>query len=386
MNDQPIVLIFSASTGGGHNSAAQTIQKGLEKRGYDVRIIDTFEKSSKTLNKMITEGYRRMVENTPKFYDLLYRQFDKMTPFQRAIFHIGTSIISPEILSMILNDSPVLLISTHPFVTNVLGRLKGMGAFHIPVLSFVTDYKFHGVYRSENVDAYVVGSDYTKQDMIERGIAANIIYPYGIPVRSAFKEKDSKEKRKDRMFKGTVLLMGGSLGTSRIEPAFRNLLLTKEPIHLIAVCGHNEEMRKKLARISYETLRRHPKTQVEVFGYTDKISDLMASSDIIVSKPGGLTTTEAVLKGTPMIIPYTYPGQEEENAKFLESTGMGLLINDITELPKLVDLLLEHQNIAEEISDNMNTAAKKYSSEKTLDLCENLINAYVRGTSENSDK
>ena len=125
---------------------------------------------------------------------------------------------------------------------------------------------------------------------------------------------------------------------------------------------------------------------MELFGYTDEISDLMASSDIIVSKPGGLTTTEAMLKGTPMIIPYTYPGQEEDNAKFLESTGMGLLINDIAELPKLVDLLLEHQNIAEEISENMNTAAKKYSSEKTLDLCEKLIDAYVRGTSENSDK
>lgn len=386
MSDQRIVLIFSASTGGGHNLAAQTIQKGLEGRGYDARIIDTFEQSSRTLNKMITGGYRRMVENTPKFYDLLYRQFDKMTPFQRAIFHIGTSIISPEILSMILNDSPVLLISTHPFVTNVLGRLKGMGAFHTPVLSFITDYKFHGVYRSQNVDAYVVGSDYTKQDMIERGIAPDIIYPYGIPVRAAFNEKGSSKTPKDKNIKGTVLLMGGSLGTGRIEPAFRNLILTKAPIHLMVVCGHNEEMRAKLAQIPYDTLKGNAHTRVDIFGYVENISELMDSSDIIVSKPGGLTTTEAMLKGTPMIIPYTYPGQEEENAKFLEKTGMGILVKDIAELPKLVDLLMEHKNIADEISDNMNEAAKNYSPEKTLDLCEKLIDRYVHGTSENSDK
>ena len=87
-----------------------------------------------------------------------------------------------------------------------------------------------------------------------------------------------------------------------------------------------------------------------------------------------------------MIIPYTYPGQEEENAKFLEKTGMGILVKDIDELPKLVDLLMEHKNIADEISDNMNEAAKNYSPEKTLALCEKLIDRYVHGTSENSDK
>jgi processive 1,2-diacylglycerol beta-glucosyltransferase len=383
MGHRNIVLIFTASTGGGHNLAAQSLQKNLSRRGYDVRIVDTFKASSKILNKMITGGYEKMVGTTPKLYDLLYRKFDKMTAFQRGIFHIGMALISPEIMSLILDDSPVLLISTHPFVTNVLGRLKGMKAFHIPLLSIVTDYKFHGVYRSQNVNAYVVGSAYTKADMIERGIDPAIIYPYGIPVREEFEEKKGSSCSTDRTC-GTVLLMGGSLGDKHMSVAFEALLQTEVPIHLLAVCGKNEAMAEKLSAAPWQTLRKNPKTTAEVFGYVEQISDFMSRSDIIVTKPGGLTTTEAILRGIPMLIPYTYPGQEESNAEFLEESGMGLRVQDISELPGVVDHLIKHRGIVEEMADNMNTAAQDYAPEKVTALCEKLIADYLAETSENS--
>jgi processive 1,2-diacylglycerol beta-glucosyltransferase len=382
MSQPNIVLIFTASTGGGHNLAAQSLQKNLGSRGYDVRIVDTFKASSKILDKMITGGYEKMVGTTPKLYDLLYRKFDKMTAFQRGIFHIGTSLISPEIMSLILDDSPVLLISPHPFVTNVLGRMKGMKAFHIPILSIVTDYKFHGVYKSQNVNAYVVGSAYTKADMIERGIDPGIIYPYGIPVREGFEQEQPPARRE----RGTVLLMGGSLGDSRMADAFRALLQTEEAVHILAVCGRNEDMAAKLSSIPYETLRRNPRTKAEVFGYVDQISELMGRADLMVTKPGGLTTTEAILRGIPMLIPYTYPGQEESNAEFLEESGMGIRIGTMEELPGIVDHLLKHQGIVEEMADNMNTAAQHYAPEKLAALCEKLIENYLAETSENSDK
>ncbi|MGN0194160.1 MAG: glycosyltransferase [Pseudoramibacter sp.] len=385
MGQRNIVLIFTASTGGGHNLAARSLQKNLSRRGYDARIVDTFKQSSKLLDKMITGGYERMVGTAPKLYDLLYRKFDKMTAIQRGIFHVGTALISPEIMSLILDESPVLLISTHPFVTNVLGRMKGMGAFHIPILAIVTDYKFHGVYKSQNVSAYIVGSAYTKADMIRRGVDPDIIYPYGIPVREGF-EAAKTAAPEDADVSATVLLMGGSLGDKRMAEAFRALLQTEAPVRVLAVCGRNAALAEKLAAEPWQTLRKNPRTEAEVFGYVEQMSDLMDRADIIVSKPGGLTTTEAILRGIPMLIPYTYPGQEESNAEFLEESGMGLRIEDISELPSVLDHLILHQDIVEEMADNMNTAARDYAPEKAAALCEALIGDYLAKTSKNSEQ
>ena len=371
-----VILIFSASTGGGHNAAAKSLQKGLMERNYDAKVIDAFAESSPALNRLLTHGYKNLVENLPKLYHTFYFKFDKMTKNQQMFFNIITRIMNPEILPMIYEEKPVLLVSTHPFVTNKLGTLKKNGAFDIPILSFVTDYKIHGFYINPIIDAYVVGSQYTKDDMIRRGVPENIIYPFGIPVRESFIEETKSPEIIDKTVRGTILMMAGSLGCNQMEKAFVAVMKAEQKLKIIVVCGNNKSMERDLTFLKkvYKTNSKN----VEIHGFVNNIPTLMDESDVIISKPGGLTTTEAMIKGIPMLIPYYYPGQEEENVDFLVESGMGIKIDRIKDLTLMVDFLIENKYIIQEMSENMTEEAQKLSSISTLDLCENLISNYKK--------
>ncbi len=371
-----LIFIFSASTGGGHNAAARSLQTGLIKKGYDVKVIDAFGETP-ALNKVVTKGYQGLVDKLPKLYHTFYYHWDKQTKNQKRFFNAITYIMNPEILPMIYEEKPVLLISTHPFVTKKLSTLKAKGAFNIPILSFVTDYKIHGFYISPQVDAYVVGSEYTKKDMVARGMPADIIYPFGIPLRAEFQGQDQvkeKEEPKDTDVRGTILMMAGSLGSSQMEKAFSAVMKVNEPIRVIVVCGKNESMARDLKFLT--KVYDDDTKKVEIYGFVDNVDELMDISDVIVTKPGGITTTEAIVKGIPMLIPYYYPGQEEDNVDFVVDSGIGIKIDKIKDLTSMIEFLIQNQYILWEMSKNMSETAAERSEKNTLNLCDNLIAQY----------
>ena len=370
-----VILIFSASTGGGHNAAARSLQAGLIQRGYDARVIDVFGENP-TLNKVVTKGYQELVDRLPKLFHTLYYQWDKQTKSQKLIFNALTFMMNPEILSMIYEEDPVLLISTHPFVTSKLSSLKEGGEFDIPILSFVTDYKIHGFYISPQVDAYVVGSEYTKKDMIARGMPAFNIYPFGIPIREGFDDNDRVKARtqKDKNVRGTILMMAGSFGSSQMEKAFSAVMRVREPIRIIAVCGKNESMAEKLKIIAQDFDDSTKK--VDIYGFADNVNELMDMSDVIVTKPGGITVTEAIVKGIPILIPFYYPGQEEDNIEFVADSGIGIKINSMDDLTSMIEFLIHNQYILWEMHRNMTETAADRSEKDTLDLCDALVNRY----------
>lgn len=377
-----LILIFSASTGGGHNAAAYSLRSGLIKKGYDAKVIDAFGETPK-LGKLVSKGYQELVDKLPKLYHTFYYQWDKQTKYQKRIFGAITYIMNPEILPMIYEEKPVLLISTHPFVTSKLGTLKAKGAFNIPILSFVTDYKIHGFYISPQVDAYVVGSEYTKKDMIVRGMPPEIIYPFGIPIREGFDQNSVDPKTaKDPEVRGTILMMAGSLGSSQMEKAFSAVMKVKEPIRVIVVCGKNEAMARDLRFIT--KVFDDDTKKVEIHGFVNNVNELMDMSDVIVTKPGGITTTEAIVKGIPMLIPYYYPGQEEDNVDFVVESGIGIKVEKIKDLTSMIEFLIQNQYILWEMSKNMTETAADRSEKNTLDLCDTLIARYKESDAFNT--
>ncbi|WKY46515.1 glycosyltransferase [Eubacteriaceae bacterium ES3] len=366
------IYIFSASTGAGHNLAAHSLKESLDNAGLETEIFDAFKETSVTLDRLISKGYQQMVATAPKLYEQMYNQFNHMNRFQQGMFHVLTRIMNPDIVPMVQKGNPDLIISTHPFVTNVLGTIKEHGAFDIPVLSVVTDYKIHTLYIQRMIDAYVVGSEYTKNTMIEKGVSPDIIYAYGIPVRQAFLTNNHLEpKKSESALAGTVLLMAGSLGSRQMEKAFLALLKVKENIKIIAVCGNNRRIEKEMQILN--KARNSDGKAVEIFGFVENVSELMDESDAIISKPGGLTTTEAIVKNIPMIIPYYYPGQEEENADYLVDGGMAIKVDKIKDLTDTVNFLFENKYIIKNMSENMSEEALNRSMEKTVELCESLI-------------
>ncbi|MBC3803274.1 glycosyltransferase [Acetobacterium fimetarium] len=365
------VFIFTASTGAGHNLAAQSLKESLDDAGYQTEVFDAFKEINVALDRLISKGYQQMVMSVPKLYEQMYNQFNSMNRFQQGIFQVLTRIMNPDIVPLIKSGKPDLIITTHPFVTNVLGTLKEHHAFDVPVLSIVTDYKIHTVYLKKMIDAYVVGSEYTRQTMVEKGVDENIIFPYGIPIRQTFLENNHLEKKETADVAGTILLMAGSLGSKQMEKAFSSLLKVKERIRIIVVCGNNARIEKEINSLNSREINSNK--IVEIHGFVNNVSELMDMSDAIISKPGGLTTTEAIVKNIPMIIPFYYPGQEEENADYLVDGGMAIKVDKIKDLTSMVDFLFENKYIIKRMSENMSEEAQNRSMTKTIELCQSLI-------------
>jgi len=365
------VFIFTASTGAGHNLAAQSLKGSLDEAGYQTEVYDAFKEINVALDRLISKGYQQMVMSAPKLYEQMYNQFNSMNRFQQGILQVLTRIMNPDIVPLIKSGMPDLIITTHPFVTNVLGTLKEHHAFDVPVLSIVTDYKIHTVYLKKMIDAYVVGSEYTRQTMVEKGVDENIIFPYGIPIRQTFLENNHLEKKETADVAGTILLMAGSLGSKQMEKAFSSLLKVKEKIRIIVVCGNNARIEKEINSLNSREINSNK--IVEIHGFVNNVSELMDMSDAIISKPGGLTTTEAIVKNIPMIIPFYYPGQEEENADYLVDGGMAIKVDKIKDLTSMVDFLFENKYIIKRMSENMSEEAQNRSMTKTIELCQSLI-------------
>lgn len=190
------------------------------------------------------------------------------------------------------------------------------------------------------VDAYIVGSEYTKASLVAKGVPAHKIYPYGIPINLAFLEEDKKISLR-KMDTFNVLVMAGSMGVAKIAEVIKEVV--ENPHYKVTiVCGKNEKLFKTVHHI-YEPYIDGQR--VIVHGFTKEIPRLMSEADVLITKPGGLTTTEALQKSVPMIVPFAIPGQEEENAEFLEDNGVALRASTAEAVGRGVKTLYENRKL-----------------------------------------
>jgi processive 1,2-diacylglycerol beta-glucosyltransferase len=208
--------------------------------------------------------------------------------------------------------------------------------------------------------------------MIKKGINKEKVYTYGIPIRREFLRKSStKTYRNNEVF--TVLLMGGSMGYRAIEDVLRGLVNSKNKIKIIVVCGRNKSLMENI-KVNYQN--KYKNKEIIVYGFTEDIPKLMENSDLLISKPGGLTVSEAIAKRLPMLIPYMIPGQEEENAEFLAQSGVARIIDDINEIDKEIDGFINNQYVLKRMEKNMEKLSEDYSLDDIVRLGDKLIEKY----------
>jgi processive 1,2-diacylglycerol beta-glucosyltransferase len=274
------------------------------------------------------------------------------------------------LLAIIEEHKPDLLISTHPLLVNAVSFLKASGRINIPFVAVVTDYMAHQFYVNQFVDAYIVGSKYTKDTLTAKGIMENKIYAYGIPIRKEFRQRRQVHK-KDNTF--TILLMGGSMGIAGIKKCLQELTQNRHQLKLVVVCGNNRRLKNELEE-------KYPASfngkEIIIYGFTTEIPDLMDQSDLIVTKPGGLTASEAINKNIPMIIPFCIPGQEEENAEVLVRAGVAVSISDFAELNDAVDNLYNNPSVLEEMRQKAAEFSRELSPDSIVRLADGLIYNY----------
>ncbi|KUO59513.1 MAG: galactosyldiacylglycerol synthase [Gracilibacter sp. BRH_c7a] len=361
----PKVLILSASTGHGHNQAAKCLQKDLEASGYEVRIAEPLKEEGRVMETLIDDGYNLLATKLPKMYGKIYKITDQKY-INKGIVIFFNKALGNTVNLLIEDYHPDLIISTHPILVNVVSRLKANGKIHLPFIAVVTDYMAHQFYVSKYVDAYIVASTYTKNTFIEKGISANKIFAYGIPIRKEF-----RQPRKVIMNKPfTLLIMGGSMGVPYMKQCLQKLINDLNDVRIIVVCGSNSKLRKELQE-KYSSNYRGK--EVIIYGFTSDIPELMDQSDVLVTKPGGLTISEAISKNIPMVIPFFIPGQEEENTEVLIKAGVAIRVGDSTDLSKVVRKLQADPVLLRSMIQKTQEISKALSPDNIVCLVDNLI-------------
>ena len=370
------ILIFYASYGGGHLSAANSIKECLETNytNIQIEVIDCIRYINRMLNKVTTGAYNEMAKDVPNLWGKVYAGSQK--GLLSSVSKETNKLMARKLFKLIIEYNPDLIISTHPFSTQMVSYLKRKGHLNCKLATILTDFSMHTQWLIENEygDYFFVANDKMKEQLIDYGVDKEKIYVTGIPLSSKFKKKiDNKETYK--MFKlnsekKTILFFGGGefgLGKERTVQILDSLVKNVPEYQIVAISGKNEKMRKKFEDIvQYE----NAEDRVKVLGFTDKVPELMKISTIVVTKPGGLTTSESLASGLPILVISPIPGQEEENAQFLEEKGVGIWIKKDQNPDEIIKKLFENEDTIVKMKEKVKELAKKDSTEN---ICEILL-------------
>jgi processive 1,2-diacylglycerol beta-glucosyltransferase len=369
------VLILTASTGQGHNAAADSLKKELEASGYNVVKIEPYKEMGTSVDAFMADGYKLLATKMPRLYGTLYKLTNYDT-LSTKISKILMKSVAKTVQELCEVYKPDLIISTHPLLVGGVASLKEEGLIDLPFISVITDLLPHMAYVDKlYVDAYITGTQQTADELINRGIESEKIHVYGIPIKREFENKTISESfSKDSRF--TILLMGGSMGLSSMKKAFKHIMNVDRTLKLIAVCGNNESLKesleKKVVLITEQGLNN--KT-VEILGFTNNIAELMDISDVIITKPGGITVSEALTKKIPMIIPFYIPGQEEENTEVLLEAGAAIEV-DVKDMEEKIAYLIDNPEELIKMKESIGKVTRTHSLDNTVSLAISLITKY----------
>ncbi|MFC4103182.1 MGDG synthase family glycosyltransferase [Paenibacillus xanthanilyticus] len=333
------VLLLSEGFGSGHTQAAYALAVGLRELdpGIQTRVIELGKFLNPVLGPMIVNAYRKTVSKQPKLVGIMYRRqykksLNRLTQLAlHRIFYTHTSQVIEQL-------KPDLIVCTHPVPNAVVARLKRLG-LDVPLFTLITDYDAHGTWTSNEVTKYLVSTPIVMEKLLERGIPAQRIEVTGIPVHPNFwHTHDKAEIRAQFGLKPmpTVLIMGGGWGLMNSDDLLAYMTEYRERVQLIYCVGNNEESR---ARLLADPRFQHP--NVRVIGFTREVSKLMDISDLLVTKPGGMTCTEGLSKGIPMLFYEPIPGQEEENCEYFVQQGFGEMLESAATVKRWFDLIQE---------------------------------------------
>ena len=340
------ILILSASVGAGHLRAAEAVELALRQTDDRVEIAnyDVLSLMPQAFRKVYRDGYFRMVARTPRLLGWLYEATDKpfRQPFlQRRIERAG----AVRLLAAVRKFDPDVAICTHFLPAALIDPERRKGRCRARILTVVTDFEVHGMWLSTPSDHYFVATEEARVYLEALGIGGSAITVSGIPTHPVFAErKDRPAMRRKHGLRGDVpaiLISAGGFGAGNAERMVEALIGAGTPAQIVAVCGKNASLKAALERIARRRQAEGALPIVKVLGFTTEMDELMSAADLMIGKPGGLTTSESLLKGLAWVVVNPIPGQEEKNAIFLLEHGVGIWSDNLYTLAFRVRSLLE---------------------------------------------
>lgn len=360
------VLITYASSGAGHYKTAEAIYRYLQNHSprVSVRMYDILDFSDPFMQFYYRDAYSLLISRLRFFWRLGYLLTDiKIArPFARAIAKVTNRIGTRRFAALLTRLNPEVIISTHFLSSEIAAFLKTKRKIQSRIVTLITDLGVHPYWISEGVDLYIAPSGFAKRQLLAEGIPTRMVEVYGIPVDEKFlrpldrKTLSRKLGISDTAF--TVLLMTGSFGIGPLERITEEL---SSEAQLLVVCASNKKL--------YARLLPRASRNVKVFGFVDNVEELMAVSDLIITKPGGQTIAEILdLELVPIFVS-AIPGHEAANAQVLESYGVGITPRNIDELKRLV---MEFKYHPEKLQ-RMREAIKKLKMPKAVKVISDVI-------------
>jgi processive 1,2-diacylglycerol beta-glucosyltransferase len=342
---QKKILLLSVSAGAGHMRAAEALRAyaALPEYGVTATHLDVMNFVPAGFRKLYTDFYIKLVNRAPALWGYLYQvtneaQADStLQRLRRGIERLNTKALLKEIAAF----RPDAIVCTHFMPPEILARMLRKNQLACPVWVQVTDFDLHRMWVHEHMAGYFVANDEVAFRLRAQGIAAQDIHITGIPIMPAFAQTPGRDTCARQYAldpqRTTFLLMGGGAGLGSLDTIAERLLALAGDFQLIVLAGRNAE-----ALAALQARARNEPGRLLPLGYTDQVERLMACADLVITKPGGLTTSECLAMGLPMIVNSPIPGQEERNADYLLEQGVALKAFDGTTLEYRIRYLLDH--------------------------------------------
>ena len=364
------VVVLSVSAGAGHVRAAQALCAAAEVGFPQLRLahIDVMDLVPDGFRALYADAYLKLVEKAPLLWAYLYQQTDRRSArspldrLRRAVERLNTQKLDRELARL----APDAIVCTHFLPAELLSRRIARGRDTPPVWVQVTDFDVHGLWIHPHLAGYFAASDEVAWRLAARGISPAEVHVTGIPIMPQFSSAPARAEAARELgldpTRRTLLMMSGGAGVGALDLLVERLVALPHDLQIVALAGRNEALLAALREIA----ARYP-GRLHPMGFTRSIERVMATADIAITKPGGLTTSECLAMGLPMLLVSPIPGQEERNADFLLESGAALKATDAIVLEYKLRLLLEEPERLGRMRERMRALARPAAAAAVLE-------------------
>ncbi|MDO4174885.1 MAG: glycosyltransferase [Eubacteriales bacterium] len=376
------LLIITAPLGNGHNAVASAVSDCFTQMypEAECKILDMYEYISPALKKATASGYFLSMKTLSHMhgvastvYDLQdEKEFNEYTPSR-----LTDEFLASRLRHAIRNYAPDCIVCTMVYAAQAVDLLKERGAVSCPCYGIITDFTVQNYWCDVEYFEYIVApSEYLEPQFLRREIDFSRVLPYGIPIRDCFRHKQDQADMRHALGLDanlpTILIMSGGMGFGDLPEYIASIENLPFPIQMMVICGSNEKLYQTIC--SLET-----KNPIKVFGYVKNVDEIMDAADCLLSKPGGITTSESLAKGLPMLMINPLPGVEDRNVEFLQANGAAIFITKTFQIADAMHLLFRCPGRLDRLKASIQCIAKPNAA---FDLCQHIGQTIVSKSEE----
>ena len=325
----------------GHRQATIAIQKSLKQIDPKVEAptINGFGYTYPVLEKVVNQAYMSVIKRTPKVWDYMYDN-PKIVKKSQSIKKFLHKTSHEKIRRLLTKHRPNAIVCTQAFPCGMIADYKTEHNLQTLLIGVLTDFSPHSYWLNDGVDYYIVPTLEARERFIKKGVHPDAVKVYGIPIRSKFAIQEDKKPIARKLGLNpdipTILVMGGGQGLGPIKSIVKSLTKIEKDVQIVVLAGFNKKILNGLKKLTKKT-----KKTLLIFEYASNVDEFMELASLIITKPGGMTTSESLSKGLPMVIVNPIPGQETRNTDFLIKKGIAIRIDDTSDIGEEIELLLK---------------------------------------------